>query len=149
MRDAISAALKVAMQNRNKCELNTLRLILATIKDRDISQRNGGDGRISDAEILEVLAKMVKQRNESARVYEEAGRLELAEEERREIVVIQNFLPQKMDVDETKAACQNAISSCGAAGLRDMGKVMGALKGKYPGQMDFGKASGIVKELLA
>lgn len=148
MRDEISSALKAAMQNRNKCETNTLRLITAAIMDRDISQRNGGDGRISDAEILDVLAKMVKQREESARIYEEAGRLELAEEERNEIAVIKHFLPQQMDVDETKTACQNAISSCGAAGLRDMGKVMGELKGKYPGQMDFGKASGIVKGLL-
>lgn len=148
MRDEISSALKVAMQTRNKCETNTLRLIMAAIKDRDISQRNGGDGRISDGEILDVLAKMVKQREESAQVYEEAGRLELAEEERQEIEVVKRFLPQQMGADETQAACRAAISSCGAEGLRDMGKVMGALKGQYPGQMDFGKASGIVKELL-
>lgn len=148
MRDEISSALKVAMQNRNKCETNTLRLITAAIKDRDISQRNGQDGRISDEDILEVLAKMVKQREESAKVYEEAGRLELAEREREEITVIQRFLPQQMGVDETRTACQNAISSCGALGLRDMGKVMGELKDKYPGQMDFGKASSVVKDLL-
>ncbi|MEP3526043.1 MAG: GatB/YqeY domain-containing protein [Hyphomicrobiales bacterium] len=148
MRDEISSALKSAMQDRNKCEINTLRLITAAIKDRDISQRNGGDGRISDEEILEVLSKMVKQREESATIYEEAGRLELAEGEREEITVIQRFLPKQMDPDETKTACHNAISSCGAEGLRDMGKVMGELKGKYPGQMDFGKASSFVKELL-
>ena len=148
MRDEISSALKVAMQNRNKCETNTLRLITAAIKDRDISQRNGGDGRISDDEILEVLSKMVKQREESAVVYEEAGRLELAEQEREEIIVIQRFLPKQMSEDETRAACQDAIARCGAEGLRDMGKVMGALKGQYPGQMDFGKASAFVKELL-
>jgi len=148
MRDEISSALKVAMQNRNKCETNTLRLILAAVKDRDISQRKGGDGRISDEDILEVLAKMVKQREESARVYEEAGRLELAEGEREEITVIQRFLPQQMDEAATKSACEKAITSCGAEGLRDMGKVMGELKGKYPGQMDFGKASSMVKELL-
>lgn len=148
MRDEISSALKAAMQNRNKCETNTLRLITAAIKDRDISQRNGGDGRISDEDILEVLAKMVKQREESAKAYEEAGRLELAEGEREEIIIIQRFLPKQMNADETKTACQEAISSCGAEGLRDMGKVMGALKGSYPGQMDFGKASCLVKELL-
>lgn len=148
MRDEISSALKAAMQNRNKCETNTLRLITAAIKDRDISQRKGGDGRISDEEILDVLAKMVKQREESARVYEEAGRFELSESEREEIGVIQRFLPQQLDVDETKSACKSAISACGAESLRNMGKVMEELKGKYPGQMDFGKASSIVKELL-
>jgi len=148
MRDQISAALKTAMQNRHKCETNTLRLITAAIKDRDIMQRQGGDGRTSDEEILDVLAKMVKQREESARVYEGAGRLELAEQEREEIVIIQRFLPAQLDEEATQAACQNAISNCGAEGLRDMGKVMGILKGEYPGQMDFGKASGIVKGLL-
>lgn len=148
MREKIAAALKEAMQAKKKTEVNTLRLITAAIKDRDISQRSGADGRIGDEEILDVLAKMVKQREESARVYEEAARLELAEEERREIEVIRRFLPQQLNETETENACQNAISACGAEGLRDMGKVMGTLKGKYPGQMDFGKASGIVKRML-
>ena len=148
MRDQISAALKSPMHARNKCETNTLRLISAAIKDRDIMDRKGGDGRTTDEEILDVLAKMVKQREESVRVYEGAGRLELAEQEREEITIIQRFLPTQLDDDATKAACQTAISNCGAEGLRDMGKVMGVLKGEYPGQMDFGKASGIVKELL-
>lgn len=148
MRDDISSALKKAMQDRNKCETNTLRLIMAAIKDRDISRRVGGDGRISDEEILEVLSKMVRQREESAAIYESAGRLELAETERQEIEIIQRFLPQQLDNAATVAACQKAIQSCGAGGLRDMGKVMGELKDQYPGQMDFGKASGIVKGLL-
>ncbi|MBA4783641.1 MAG: GatB/YqeY domain-containing protein [Rhizobiales bacterium] len=148
MRDDISSALKKAMQDRNKCETNTLRLIMAAIKDRDISRRVGGDGRISDEEILEVLSKMVRQREESAAIYEAAGRLELAETERQEIEIIQRFLPQQLDNAATVAACQKAIQSCGAGGLRDMGKVMGELKDQYPGQMDFGKASGIVKDLL-
>ncbi|MEM8840031.1 MAG: GatB/YqeY domain-containing protein [Pseudomonadota bacterium] len=149
MREQISKALKEAMQSKDKTEVNTLRLILAAIKDRDISQRNGGDGKISDDEILEVLAKMVKQREESARLYEEGARLELAEEERREIDIIKRFLPAQLNAHETETACQQAISACGAEGLRDMGRVMGTLKGQYSGQMDFGKASGIVKKILS
>ncbi|MEO1065922.1 MAG: GatB/YqeY domain-containing protein [Pseudomonadota bacterium] len=148
MREKIAAALKAAMHNRDKCEINTLRLISAAIKDRDISKRNGADGRIDDDEILDVLSKMVKQREESARVYEEAGRLELATGERDEIEVIKKFLPEQLSEAETESACEQAISTCGAEGLRDMGKVMGTLKDQYPGKMDFGKANGIVKRLL-
>ncbi len=148
MRDEISQALKDAIQNRDKCEINTLRLIMAAIKDRDMSQRHGDDCRISDDDIVQVLDKMVKQREISAKTYEEAGRLELSESERKEMLIIKRFLPEQMNVNETKQACEKAIATCGAGGLRDVGKVMGELKGAYPGQMDFSKASDIVKDLL-
>lgn len=148
MRDEISDALKQAMQSKDKVKTNTLRLIMAAIKDRDIIHREHGDGRIPDNEILDVLTKMVKQRVESARLYETGGRLELANDELQEIEIIKEFLPQQLDPEETETACQNAINSCGASGLRDMGKVMETLKGQYPGKMDFGKASGIVKRIL-
>lgn len=149
MRTTISDGLKAAMHAKDKKRVNTLRLVSAAIKDRDISARTAGKGPLSDAEILEVISKMVKQRLESAKVYEEAGRLELASEEREEIAILEEFLPKQMDEDAVKSACQVAIGDIGAEGLRDMGKVMGELKSKYPGQMDFGKASCTVKKLLA
>ena len=150
MRERINAALKQAMLDRAKGRLATLRLVNAAIKDRDIAVRSEGnaDG-IPDADILAVLAKMVKQRIDSATIYEEAGRLELAEQERSEIEVIEDFLPKQLSEDETRAAVQKAITDTGAGSIRDMGRVMGALKAAYTGQMDFGKAGGAVKELLA
>lgn len=149
MRDQINTALKEAMKAKDTVQVGTLRLVNAAIKDRDIAARADGnaDG-ISDAEVLQVLGKMVKQRLESAKVYEEAGRLELAEQERAEIGVIEGFLPKQLSDDEMKAAIQKAITDTGAASIRDMGRVMGALKSSYTGQMDFGKAGGAVKELL-
>lgn len=150
MRDEINTHVKQAMRDKDKDRLTTLRLINAAIKDRDIAARSDGnfDG-VSDDEILQVLTKMVKQRNESAKIYEEGGRLELAEKERSEIEVIEQFLPKQMNDDELRAAVQKAIGDTGAEGIRDMGRVMGALKGAYAGQMDFGKAGGVVKDLLA
>lgn len=150
MRERINTALKQAMKDRAKDRLATLRLVNAAIKDRDIAVRSEGnmDG-IADADILAVLAKMVKQRIDSAKIYEEAGRLELAEQERVEIGVIEDFLPQQLSADETRAAVQKAITQTGAGSIRDMGRVMGALKAAYAGQMDFGKAGGAVKELLS
>lgn len=149
MRDRINTELKQAMRDKNAPRLSTLRLINAAIKDRDIAARGDGnlDG-VSDDEILSVLAKMIKQRVDSAKIYEEAGRLELAEEERAEINVIEDFLPAQLSDEEVRAAVQKAITETGAASIRDMGRVMGALKSNYAGQMDFGKAGGAVKELL-
>jgi uncharacterized protein YqeY len=149
MRERLNAAMKQAMLDKEKNRLGTLRLILAAIKDRDIAVRSDGnmDG-VSDDDILGIMTKMVKQRIDSASTYEQAGRLELAEQERSEIKVIEEFLPKQLSEDETRAAVQEAITAVGATCVRDMGKVMGALKAKYAGQMDFGKAGGAVKELL-
>ncbi|WGI20542.1 GatB/YqeY domain-containing protein [Amylibacter sp. IMCC11727] len=150
MRDEINTQVKQAMRDKDSERLTTLRLINAAIKDRDIAARAEGnyDG-VSDDEILQVLAKMIKQRTESAKVYEEGGRLELAEKERREIVVVEQFLPKQLSDEELTAAVKDAIETTGAESIRDMGRVMGELKGKYAGQMDFGKAGGAVKAALA
>ncbi len=149
MRSRLNAALKDAMKSKEATRLSTLRLINAAIKDRDIALRSEGreDG-VSDEEILGILGRMVKQRQESARAYEEAGRLELAEGERAEIGVIEEFLPRQMDEGEIAEAVEAAIAETGAASIRDMGKVMGALKAKYAGRMDFAKAGKLVKEKL-
>ena len=126
-----------------------MRLINAAIKDRDIADRtdNGGAG-VSEDVVLEILAKMIKQRQESLSAYEEAGRLDLADQERSEIVIIQEFMPRQLEDDEIIAAVDAALAEVGAETLKDMGKVMGLLKQKYTGQMDFGKAGARVKEKL-
>ncbi len=150
LRTRISGALKDAMKAKDADRLSTLRLINAAIKDRDISLR--GEGRedgVTDAEVLQILGKMVKQRQESARAYEEGGRLELAEKERGEIVVIEEFLPRQLSGHEVSAAVDKAIAATGAEGIRDMGKVMGELKARYTGQMDFGAVGPMVRERLA
>ena len=149
LRTRIGDALKEAMKARDADRLSTLRLINAAIKDRDIALR--GDGRedgVTDAEVLQILGKMVKQRQESVRAYEEGGRLELAEKERAEIGVIEGFLPRQLSEDEVAAAIGKAIADTGAAGIRDMGKVMGELKARYTGQMDFGAVGPMVKARL-
>ncbi len=152
MRARINDALKTAMKNKDAVRLSTLRLINAAIKDRDIAMRGGNDGgeggQTSDADVLAILGKMVKQRQESARAYEEGGRLELAEKERGEIEIIEDFLPKQLDDAETEAAVAAAIAAVGAESIRDMGKVMGELKGKYTGQMDFGRVGPMVKNKL-
>lgn len=149
MRNQLNAALKEAMKNKEAARLSTLRLINAAIKDREISLRGqGGDESIGDSEILAILGKMVKQRQESARAYEEGGRIELAEKERAEIIVIEDFLPQQISEEEASAAVEAAIAEVGAESIRDMGKVMGILKGKYTGQMDFGAVGPMVKDKL-
>ncbi|MGC6534690.1 MAG: GatB/YqeY domain-containing protein [Parvibaculales bacterium] len=149
MQERFNEALKEAIKSKDKIRVSTLRLITAAIKDRDIAARSADSGSgITDEQILEILAKMVKQRQEAATTYEEAGRLELAEQERAEIVVIEEFLPQQLSEDEVSAAVDAAIAELGAETLKDMGKVMGLLKGQYAGQMDFGKASGLVKQKL-
>ena len=148
MRELITESLKEAIKAQDKRRMATLRLISAAIKDRDVEARGHGKERVSDDELLQILSKMVKQRDESIKVYEEAGRLELAEQERDEVAIIQEFLPQQMDAEAVNASCARAVEELEAAGLRDMGKVMSHLKEQYPGQMDFGKASCIVKGLL-
>ena len=151
LRARVNESLKQAMRDRDAPRLSTLRLINAAIKDRAIAMRGSGDEETSlgDAEVLQILAKMVKQRQESARAYEEAGRLELAERERAEIHVIGEFLPRQLDEAETAAAVDEAIQQTGASTIRDVGRVMGELKARYAGRMDFAKAGPIVKNRLA
>jgi uncharacterized protein len=147
LRTRLGGALKDAMKAKEADRLSTLRLINAAIKDRDISLR--GEGRedgVTDAEVLQILGKMVKQRQESARAYEEGGRLELAEKERAEVTVIEEFLPRQLSEAEVSAAVDKAIAATGAEGIRDMGKVMGELKARYTGQMDFGAVGPMVKD---
>jgi len=149
MRDEINAALKQAMKDKNSNRLSTLRLISAAIKDRDIAARSdGNDARVSDEEVLAILVKMVKQRQESARVYEEGNRLDLSERELSEIVIIVEFLPRQLSAEKTEAVIAQAIADTGAESIRDMGKVMGILKSKYTGQIDFGAAGALVKAAL-
>ena len=149
MRERINAALTEAMKAKDAGRLSTLRLIRAAIKDREIAARGDGEESvIGDDEVLAILGKMVKQRQESARQYEEGGRLELAEKERGEISVIEDFLPRQLDDAEVDAAITAAMAEVGAESIRDMGKVMGALKAKYTGQMDFGAVGPMVKAKL-
>lgn len=148
MREKVTEEVKAAMKAGDKPRLTTLRLIQSAIKDRDIANRGNAKDAASDDEILQILAKMVKQREESAKAFEDGGRPELAANERAEIVIIRDFLPRQMDAAETEAAIRAVIAETGAAGVKDMGKVMAALREKFAGQMDFGKASGAVKGLL-
>ena len=149
LRDRIGAALKDAMKSRDAERLSTLRLINAAIKDKDIAMRgDGDDATVGDAEVLAILGRMVKQRQESARAYEEGGRLELAEKELSEIKVIEEFLPRQLSPDEIGSVIDEAIAEIGAGSIRDMGKVMGVLKSKYAGQMDFGAVGPMVKDRL-
>ena len=148
MRDQLQTALKEAMKAKAADRLSTLRLVNAAIKDREIALREEG-GEVDDAAILAILGKMVKQRQESARAYEEGGRLELAEKELAEVQVISEFLPQQLNAAEVAAAIAAAVAEAGATSIRDMGKVMAVLKGKYTGQMDFGAVGPMVKDQLA
>lgn len=148
MREKITDALKTAMKSGDKARLSTLRMVNAAIQDRDIANRGTGKPAANDEEILQILTKMVKQRQESAKAFEDGKRPELAAAENAEIAIISDFLPKQMDEAESKAAISRAISDAGATSVRDMGKVMAELKAKYTGQMDFGKASGWVKDLL-
>ncbi|GHC15062.1 MULTISPECIES: GatB/YqeY domain-containing protein [Gemmobacter] len=150
LRDRLQATLKDAMKAKEADRLSTLRLINAAIKDREIAVRGESDGAVvDDAAILAILGRMVKQRQESARAYEEGGRLELAEKELAEISVISEFLPKQLTEAEVAAAIEAAIAEAGATSIRDMGKVMAVLKGKYTGQMDFGAVGPMVKDKLA
>ena len=148
MREQLQIALKEAQKSQDKTRIGTLRLISAAVKDRDIAARGAGKDPVSDIEITEILSKMIKQRNESASIYEQGGRLELAEQERNESMVISEFLPEQLCDDGVKQACAEIVQTTGAEGLRDMGKCMNALKAEYAGKMDFSKASSIVKGML-
>lgn len=148
LRDAINNAVKDAMRAKNERALSTLRMINSTIKNADIEARGQGKPPLTDGDVLSVLQKMIKQRQESVELYDKGGRAELAAQEREEIAIISAYLPKQMSDDEVKAAVAAIIADTGAAGIKDMGKVIGALKAKYAGQMDFGKASGVVKAAL-
>ena len=149
MRDKINSAMKQAMRDKEVLRLSTLRLVMAAIKDRDIAARvDGVDNSVSDDEILSILAKMIKQRKDSAAAYDNAGRTELAAQEKSEIEIITDFLPKQLSDNEIEDAVKKVINDSGASGIRDMGKIMGLLKNTYAGQMDFGKAGGVVKNLL-
>ena len=148
MRQRFTEAMKEALKAGDKTRLSTVRMIQAGLKDKDIEARGAGKGQASEEEILGLLQKMIKQRQESIAIYDQAGRKELADQEREEVAVIRSFLPQQMDEAETRAAIAAEIAETGAASIKDMGKVIGALRAKYAGRMDFGKASALVKELL-
>ena len=150
LRDQLNDAVKAAMRAREARRLGTLRLVMAAIKDRDLAPdgKPPGQDRVGDAEILQLLAKMIKQRRESITTYESAGRAELAQQERDEIGIIEEFMPKQMTEAEVRAAVATAITEAGAQTVKDMGKVMTMLKGRFTGQMDFSKASGVVKDLL-
>jgi uncharacterized protein YqeY len=148
MREAVASALKDAQKSQNKERVSTLRLVNAAIQDRDISNRGAGKGPADNDEVLQVLTKMVKQREESAKAFDDGGRPELAAKERSEIEILREFLPTQLDDDETRAVIAEAITETGATSVKDMGKVMGVLKAKYTGQLDFSKAGGVIKQLL-
>ncbi|HMB13855.1 MAG TPA: GatB/YqeY domain-containing protein [Roseovarius sp.] len=150
LRDRVNQALKQAMRDKDASRLATLRLINAAIKDQEIAGRSAdGTTTVGDTEIMAILAKMTKQRNESVRAYEEGGRLDLAEREREEIEVIEEFLPRQLNDDEVAVAIDKAIADVGASSIRDMGKIMGKLKERHSGQMDFGAVGPQVKARLA
>jgi uncharacterized protein YqeY len=148
LRDAINNAVKDAMRAKNERALSTLRMVNSTIKNADIEARGQGKPPLSDGDLLGVLQKMIKQRQESVELYDKGGRAELAAQEREEIAIISGYLPKQMSEDDVKAAIAATIADSGANGIKDMGKVIGALKAKYAGQMDFGKASALVKAAL-
>ena len=149
MRDTIAQALRDAQKNQDRQRVSTLRLVTAAIQDRDIANRGAGKERVSDDEILQILTKMVKQREESAKAFSDGGRPELAAAERAEIEIVKEFLPRQIGEDELRRICADVIAEMGASSLRDMGAVMAVLKERYPGRIDFSRASAIVKELLA
>ena len=148
LRDDINAAVKDAMKAKDERKLSTLRMVNSSLKNADIDARGQGKPPLSDEDLLGLLQKMIKQRQESVALYDKGGRPELAAAEREEIAVISAYLPKQMSDDEVNAAIAAIVKETGAAGMKDMGKVIAALKAKYAGQMDFGKASGLVKAAL-
>jgi uncharacterized protein len=148
MRETISEGLKTALKARDARRTATLRAISAAIKDKDIEARGAGKGPIGNEEILQLLQKMVKQREESFAIYAEAGRTDLATIEKEEIDILQHYLPRPLTEEEVEAAISSAIAATGAEGAKDMGKVIAALRAEYPGRIDFGKASAKVKTAL-
>ena len=148
MREKFNEALKEAMKAGDKRRVGTLRLINAALKDRDIEARGLGKERATDDEILQLLQKMIKQRNDSIEQFDKAGRTDLSTQEREEKEIIEAYLPAQMSADDVREAAKAAVAAVGAASVKDMGKVMTELKGKYAGRMDFSKANAVVKELL-
>ena len=148
LRQELNEALKTALKARDQRAVSTLRLILAALKDRDIAARPAKTDGIDEAEIAELLNKMVRQRRESITLYEQGNRLDLAQQEAEEIAVIERFLPKQLSEADTSAAIDATVKELGAVSIKDMGKVMAALKARYTGQMDFGRASALVKQKL-
>lgn len=149
LREQLTEAVKDAMRAKDARRVTTLRMIQAGLKDRDIAARTKGDGApLADAEILSMMQNMVKQRRESCAMYEKGGRPELVEQEQAEIAIIESFMPKQMDDAAVQAAAKAVIAEIGAAGIKDMGRTMAEMKTRYAGQMDFAKASGVVKGLL-
>ena len=148
LRDDINNAVKEAMKAKDERKVSTLRMVNSTIKNADIEARGQGKPPLSDGDLLSVLQKMIKQRQEAVELYDKGGRAELANQEREEIAIITAYLPKQMSEDDVKKAISAVIAETNAAGIKDMGKVINALKAKYAGQMDFGKASGLVKAAL-
>ena len=148
LKKQIEDKLNEALKAKDKNTYPTLRLIVSAIKDAEIAGRSKGQKEIKDSDIISILKKMIKQRNESCEVYKKAGRTELLESETKEINVINTFLPKQLSEEETKKICEEAIKSVGASSMKDMGKVMGALKSKHADTLDFSKVSGIIKGLL-
>jgi uncharacterized protein len=149
LRDDINNGLKEAMKAKDERRVSTLRMVNAAIKNADIEARGSAKGPLSDDALLGLMQKMIKQRQESVELYDKGGRAELADQERAEIAIISSYLPKQMDDAAVTAAIDTAIAETGAAGMKDMGKVIGALRGKYAGQMDFAKASALVKARLS
>jgi hypothetical protein len=148
MRARINQDIKDAMKSGEKARLGTLRLLTAAIKDKEVGVGGNAPIEVGDQEVITILQKMVKQRRESIATYEKAGRTDLADQEKAEIAVLEAYLPKQLGEAEMKAAVAGVVAELGAAGPKDIGRVMGALKERYAGQMDFGKASGVLKELL-
>jgi len=148
MRERLQQEMKDALRAGDKRRLSTVRLIQAALKDKDIEARGAGRGQASEEEILALLQKMIRQRQEAIGIYEGAGRNELAQQEREEAEIVAAFLPQQMDEAEVREAVRAAIAETGAAAPKDMGKVIAALRARYAGRMDFGKASALVREML-
>jgi len=149
LKNQIEEKLNQALKAKDKNTYPTLRLVVSAIKDAEIAGRTKGQKEISDNDITTILKKMIKQRNESCEVYKKAGRNELLENETKEIEVINAFLPKQLSEDETKKICADVVKSVGASSMKDMGKVMGALKSKHSDTLDFSKVSSIIKELLS
>ena len=148
LKQQIESKLNEALKAKDKNTYPTLRLVVSAIKDAEIAGSSKGQQEVADSDITSILKKMIKQRNESCEVYKKAGRKELLENETREIEVISTFLPKQLSEEETKKICQETVKSVGATSMKDMGKVMGALKSKHADTIDFSKVSSIIKELL-
>lgn len=149
LRDDLQKALKESMLNKDTATVSAVRLIIAGMKEKDVDARGKGQEKASDAELLSMMQNMIKQRNDSIKMYTDGNRADLADKERKEISIIERFLPKQMSDAEVENAIKAVIAATGASSMKDMGKVMAELRGKYAGQMDFGKASGVIKTQLA